>query len=93
VTATASNPLTIASWAAIVAAVSTARFTHGTADTVGRLLGVGLGSLGWHVVLSVGMRLAARRVAERGLRIADALAGGAMIGYAGLLGLRTLTDS
>jgi threonine/homoserine/homoserine lactone efflux protein len=91
--ATASNPLTIASWAAIFAAASTARFTDGAADTVGLLLGVGLGSLAWHVVLSVGMRLAGRRIGERGLRAVDALAGAGMIGYAGLLGVRTLADA
>jgi len=92
VIATASNPLTIASWAAIFAATSTARFTQGTTDTVSLLLGIMLGSLGWHVVLSVGMRLAGSRVGERGLRVADVVAGAGMIGYAGLLGLRTLTD-
>jgi threonine/homoserine/homoserine lactone efflux protein len=90
--ATASNPLTIASWAAIFAATSTARLTDGTADTVSLLLGVGLGSLAWHVVLSLGMRVAGRRIGEQGLRVADAVAGAGMVGYAGLLGLRTLTD-
>jgi hypothetical protein len=45
------------------------------------------------VVLSLGMRLAGRRVGELGLGVVDALAGAGMIGYAGLLGLRTLTDS
>jgi threonine/homoserine/homoserine lactone efflux protein len=92
VVATASNPLTIASWAAIFAAASTARFTDGTSDTVALLVGIGVGSLAWHVVLSVGMRLAGRRIGERGLRIADGLAGLGMIGYGGLLGLRTLSD-
>lgn len=90
--ATASNPLTIASWAAIFAATSTARLTDGTADTVSLLLGVGLGSAAWHVVFSLGMRVAGRRIGEQGLRVADAVAGAGMVGYAGLLGLRTLTD-
>jgi putative LysE/RhtB family amino acid efflux pump len=89
---TASNPLTIASWAAIFAATSTAKFTDGTADTVSLLLGVGLGSVAWHLVLSLGMRVAGRRIGETGLRVADAVAGGGMVGYAGLLGPRTLTD-
>jgi threonine/homoserine/homoserine lactone efflux protein len=93
VVATASNPLTIASWGAVFAAASTARFTTSPGSTVGLLLGIGLGSLGWHVVLSVGMRLAGRRVGERGLVVADAVAGLGMIGYGGLLGLRTLTES
>jgi len=92
VIATASNPLTIASWAAIFAAASTARLTQATSGTVSLLLGIALGSLAWHVVLSVGMRLAGRRMGERGLWVADVVAGAGMIGYAGLLGLRTLTD-
>ena len=91
--ATASNPLTIASWAAIFAAASTARFTDQASDTVALLVGIGLGSLAWHVVLSVGMRLVRGRLGERGLRLVDGLAGAGMLGYAGLLGLRTLTDS
>ncbi len=90
VIATASNPLTIASWAAVLAAASTARFTSGTPDTLALLIGIGVGILAWHVVLSIGMRLARRRIGERGLRTAEGLASLGMIGYGGLLGLRTL---
>ena len=90
--ATASNPLTVASWAAIFAAASTARFTANASDTVALLLGILVGSLAWHVVLSVGMRAVGRRVSDRGLQWADAAAGLGMIGYGGLLGLRTLHD-
>jgi len=93
VIATASNPLTIASWAAVFAAASAARFTDSTGHAVALLLGIGAGSLAWHIVLAVGMYLAGRRIDQRGLRVADAVAGAGMIGYAGLLGLRTLTDS
>ena len=92
VVATASNPLTIASWAAIFAATSTARVTQAASGTVSLLLGIALGSLAWHVVLAGGMRLAGRRMGARGLWVADVVAGAGMIGYAGLLGLRTLTD-
>ena len=57
------------------------------------LIGILVGSLAWHFVLSVGMRLLGRRISDRGLRLADAAAGLGMVGYGGLLGLRTLHDS
>lgn len=91
--ATASNPLTVASWGAIFAAASTARFTAQPIGTAALLLGILVGSLAWHFVLSVGMRLLGRRISDRGLRLADAAAGLGMVGYGGLLGLRTLHDS
>jgi putative LysE/RhtB family amino acid efflux pump len=90
--ATASNPLTVASWGAIFAAASTARFTAQPIDTVALLLGILVGSLAWHFVLSVGMRLLGRRISDAGLRLADTAAGLGMVGYGGLLGLRTLHD-
>jgi putative LysE/RhtB family amino acid efflux pump len=91
--ATASNPLTIASWAAIFAAASTARFSAEPSGTVLLLAGILVGSLTWFSLLSVGMRLVGRRLGDRGLRWADGAAGLGMIGYGGLLGLRTLHHS
>lgn len=44
--ATASNPLTIASWAALFAGASVAGMTRTAADGAGLVLGVGLGSRG-----------------------------------------------
>ena len=91
--ASASNPLTIASWGAIFAAASTARFTAETSDTVLLLIGIGVGSMAWFCLLSLGMRLLGRRIGDPGLRLADAAAGLGMVGYGGLLGLRTLHES
>jgi putative LysE/RhtB family amino acid efflux pump len=90
--ATASNPLTIASWGAIFAAASTARFTSDPADTVALLAGILIGSMTWFSVLSVAMRLLGRRISDRALRVADSAAGLGMVGYGGLLALRTLSD-
>jgi threonine/homoserine/homoserine lactone efflux protein len=89
----ASNPLTVASWGAVFAATQTARFGTEAYPTLLLVVGIGLGSLAWHVLLSLGMRLVGRRIGERGLRVADGLAGLGMIGYGGLLGLRTLADA
>jgi putative LysE/RhtB family amino acid efflux pump len=88
--ATASNPLTIASWAAIFSAASTASLAGSASTTAALLAGVGVGSLGWFLVLSSGVALARRRVGPRLLRAVDAGAGLGVLGFAGLLGYRTL---
>src|SRR4051794_18126233 len=86
--ATASNPLTIASWAAIFAAASTAgAVTAGGgagnaasgADPGGGavllLAGVGLGSLTWMCLLTGGIALARHSVGDRFVRAVDLFAG------------------
>jgi putative LysE/RhtB family amino acid efflux pump len=89
--ATASNPLTIASWAAVFAAASTAGAAEGTA-VFALLAGVGLGSLAWMAVLTGGVSLAGRFVGDRMLRTVDGLAGIGLLGFGGLLAFRTLRD-
>lgn len=89
--ATASNPLTIASWAAVFAAASTAGAAEGAA-VFALLAGVGLGSLAWMTVLTGGVSLAGRFVGDRLLRAVDGLAGAGLIGFGGLLAYRTLRD-
>lgn len=86
--ATASNPATIVSWAAIFAAA-----TGAGSSILGLLAGVGLGSLTWVSLLAVGIALVRRSIGSRGLRIADGLAGVGMLGYAGALGYRTVHDA
>jgi putative LysE/RhtB family amino acid efflux pump len=90
--ATASNPLTIASWAALFAAASVA----GAADTapaaVALLAGVGLGSLTAVTALAVGVSLSRRWVGPRLLRAVDTCAGAGLLGFAGVLGYRTLRE-
>jgi putative LysE/RhtB family amino acid efflux pump len=89
--ATASNPLTIASWAAVFAAASTADTAHGAA-VLTLLAGVGLGSLTWMTLLTSGVAVARRFVGDRLLRVVDALAGLGLIGFGGVLAFRTLRD-
>ncbi|MGO8055761.1 LysE family transporter, partial [Rhizobium leguminosarum] len=62
--ATASNPLTIASWAAVFAAASTAGAAEGAA-VLTLLAGVGLGSMAWMAVLTGGVSLLRRHVGDR----------------------------
>jgi putative LysE/RhtB family amino acid efflux pump len=99
--ATASNPLTIASWAAIFAAASTAgavslggrpagAVSHG--GTVWLLLGVGFGSLSWMCLLTGGVALARRAAGERLLRAVDVIAGVGLVAFGALLAGRTIRD-
>jgi putative LysE/RhtB family amino acid efflux pump len=89
--ATASNPLTIASWAAVFTAAGAA----GAASEGGvamLLLGVGIGSLTWMSILATGVSIARRWVGDGLLRTVDVLAGAGLIGFGGLLAVRTLND-
>ena len=87
--ATASNPLTIASWAAVFAAASSADVAE---HSVLLVAGVGIGSLTWCSVLACVCAAARRFVGPRLLRAIDVGAGGAILGFGGLLAFRTLRD-
>jgi putative LysE/RhtB family amino acid efflux pump len=76
VAATASNPATIASWAAIFAAASAA-----DAAPVLLVAGVGAGSLCWVTLLATGTATARRALGQRAVRIADAVAGIGLIAF------------
>jgi putative LysE/RhtB family amino acid efflux pump len=90
--ATASNPLTIASWAAVFAAASTAGAAADGGGTAVLLAGVGLGSLSWMVILASGVALARRALGPNALKAVDALSGAGLLGFGGLLAWRTLHD-
>jgi putative LysE/RhtB family amino acid efflux pump len=91
--ATASNPLTIASWAAVFAAASTASVA-GHSDGAAALLvaGVAIGSVTWCSLLATGVAVSRRWVGPRLLQAIDIGAGGAILGFGGLLAFRTLHD-
>ena len=90
--ATASNPLTIASWAAVFAAASTAGIASTTASAAAFVGGVGLGSMAWVTLLALGVAAARARVGPRLLQALDAAAGTAIVGFGGVLAWRTLRD-
>jgi putative LysE/RhtB family amino acid efflux pump len=89
--ATASNPLTIASWAAIFTAAGAAGAAHG-GDVAVLLAGVGIGSMTWMALLASGVGVARRWVGDRALRAVDVIAGAGLLGFGGLLAYRTLND-
>ncbi|HEX8742051.1 MAG TPA: LysE family transporter [Thermoleophilaceae bacterium] len=90
--ATASNPLTIVSWAAIFAAASTAELASSAGSTALMVGGVLAGSFVWMAALSGALALVRRRIGDRGLRILDAASGTGLLVFAGLLGWRTLRE-
>ena len=91
--ATASNPLTIASWATAFAAASTASVVGTWGDGLALLVGIGSGSIGWFAVLSAGVALAGRRLGDRAVQAADVVAGAGLVGFGALLVFRTLHDA
>jgi putative LysE/RhtB family amino acid efflux pump len=94
--ATASNPLTIATWAAIFAAASTASLggAGSSAGSAALLLGgVACGTFTAFGVLSALAALARARFGPRLLAVVDGVAGAGLLGFAGLLGWRTAHDS
>ena len=90
VAATASNPLTIASWAAIFSAAAVASVVVDVVTTVELVVGVGIGSLAWFTVLAAAFTFAGRRVGTRGLAVIDGVAGLGLIAFGGLLAVRSV---
>ncbi len=83
--ATASNPLTIASWGAVFAAASGVGAEGGPMLLVA---GVGIGSLCWVTLLATGTAAARRSLGVRAMRIADAFAGAGLIFFGCALAIR-----
>jgi putative LysE/RhtB family amino acid efflux pump len=92
VAGTASNPATIASWAAIFATASTAGVATTTGGAVLLIVGVSLGSLAWVSALATGIAVARRGLGARAIRVADAVAGLGMLGFGGALVYSTTRD-
>jgi putative LysE/RhtB family amino acid efflux pump len=85
--ATASNPSTIVSWAAIFGAASSAT----GAAAVPLVVGVALGSLTWVTALASVVAVARRAAGPRTVQVADGIAALGLVGFGGALGWRTLT--
>lgn len=90
--ATVSNPLTIASWAAVFAAASVAGAAADALGTAALLLGVGLGSGAWYLVLTGALAMVRRRIGRRTLLTVDVVSGVGLVGLGGALGWRSMTD-
>ena len=96
VAATASNPLTIATWAAIFTAASAAAVGDAATSASGAALmlgGVALGTLTAFTALSLLVAAVRDRFGPRLLATVDAVAGAGLLGFAGLLGWRAVHES
>jgi threonine/homoserine/homoserine lactone efflux protein len=96
VAATASNPLTIATWAAIFTAASAAAVGDAATSVSGAGLmlgGVALGTLTAFTLLSLLVAAVRDRFGPRLLATVDVVAGAGLLGFAGLLGWRAVNES
>jgi threonine/homoserine/homoserine lactone efflux protein len=96
VAATASNPLTIATWAAIFSAASVAAVGDAATSTDEAALmlgGVALGTLTAFTALSLLVTSVRQRFGPRLLTTVDLVAGSGLLGFAGLLGWRAVHES
>jgi putative LysE/RhtB family amino acid efflux pump len=91
--ATASNPLTIVSWAAIFGAAATASLVATPQGAVALLAGVGIGSAAWFLGLAAVASRVGSRMGPRVLGMVDAIAGVGLLTFAALLGIRTVLDN
>ena len=89
---TASNPSTIASWAAIFAAANAAGAAHTSGGAILLVAGVALGSLAWVSALATAVAIARRAIGERATRLLDGLAGLGILGFGGALGYGAVHD-
>jgi threonine/homoserine/homoserine lactone efflux protein len=89
---TASNPATIVSWAAIFAAASAGGTGRSAGAAALLVTGVALGSATWVTALASGTAVVRHAIGPRAMRIADAVAGVGLLGFAGALAYGTVND-
>jgi threonine/homoserine/homoserine lactone efflux protein len=85
VIATASNPLTVLSWAAVFGGASVLGSVQGPAEAAALLAGIALGSLGLHLGLSVAFAALGGKAGRGALSTIDAVSGIGLAGFAGAL--------
>ncbi|APU14127.1 MULTISPECIES: LysE family transporter [Actinoalloteichus] len=88
--ATAANPLTILSWAAVFAAVSAAGTADGSGSSPILLVGVGIGTFCWFALLSVLVAGLGRFLGPRLRRTIDLVAACGLLVFAVVLAWRIL---
>lgn len=93
IVATASNPLTILTWGAVFSGAAVADVAAGPQSAAAFVVGIGLGSLLFHLALSGLASAVGGRLGETALRWTDAISGAGLVGFGVLLGVRTVQDS
>ncbi len=90
--ATASNPLTILTWGAVFSGAATANVAAGPSSALAFVIGIGLGSLAFHLCLAGVSGALGGRMNDTALRWTDAISGAGLIGFGLLLGVRTVRE-
>jgi len=90
--ATASNPLTILTWGAVFSGAATANVAAGPSSALAFVIGIGLGSLAFHLCLAGISGALGGRMSDTALRWTDAISGAGLIGFGLLLGVRTVRE-
>ncbi len=90
--ATAANPLTIASWAAVFAAASTARVARTALGATILLAGIGLGTSIWFTALSITMALLRRLAGPRVQQVIYIASGLGLISFGIALAWQSLAN-
>jgi hypothetical protein len=75
----------------VFAAASVAGAAADAFGTIALLIGVGLGSAAWYLLLTGALRLIRRRIGRRGLLTVDVASGMGLVGLGGALGWRAVT--
>jgi threonine/homoserine/homoserine lactone efflux protein len=88
--AMASNPQTIAYWAAVFTAASTSDVTSSAGRITAMLVAVAIGTFTWNALQTGALVVIGRRLPDQALRVVDGVAAVGIIGFGGLLGVKTL---
>ena len=91
--ATASNPLTILTWAAVFSGAAVSEIAGSPAKAAAFVVGTALGSLISHLVLATVMSAVGARLSTGALRVIDVISGLGLIAFGGVLAHRTLTST
>ena len=90
--ATASNPLTILTWAAVFSGAAAANVAAGPSTAAAFVIGIGLGSLVFHLALSGVASVVGGRMGATALKWTDIVSGLGLVGFGALLGVRTVRE-
>ena len=89
--ATASNPLTILTWAAVFSGAAVTSIAGSPRNAALFVVGSAIGSLLSHLAIAGAMSWLGARLSTTALRVIDVFSGVGLLLFGGLLGVRTLT--
>ena len=91
--ATASNPLTILTWAAVFTSASVVHVGTGSPGMLAFVAGIGLGSLAVHTILALTMARVGLSLNQRALSAIDLCAGAMLVLLGFVLGARAIAEA